>query len=255
LWAFTFLTLLVFVALPSAVFTQEKTPTAEQVAEGVILFYGSRPELAHIRRNGVERGRITRATEDGRAEEIAYERRFVRGETVDKDKVRLDQKLPTMEYSLIYNNGQTFGIINGATFTPRQDAMQNFLSQQWHDLDTLLRYKENNSTLNLVGKDKQQGVDLYVLDVTDKDKRRTRFYISAKKLRVLWLEYEEPSTDGGAAIKYMKRFYDYRPAQRTLVPFRTVLYENGKQTQESRILTVTYGLKMPDDLFQNPTSG
>jgi hypothetical protein len=36
------------------------------------------------------------------------------------------------------------------------------------------------------------------------------------------------------------------------VPFRTVLYENDKQTQETRLLTVTYGIKMEDALFQNP---
>ena len=34
--------------------------TAEQVVESVILIYGSRPGLEQIRRNGVERGKITR---------------------------------------------------------------------------------------------------------------------------------------------------------------------------------------------------
>ncbi|HEX8140152.1 MAG TPA: hypothetical protein VF544_21495 [Pyrinomonadaceae bacterium] len=226
--------------------------TAEQVAETVILFYGSREALKQIRRNGLERGRVTRINAEGRTEESSYERRFIRGESSDKDKIRLDQKLPTQEYSLVYGSGSTFGISNGSAFTPRQDITVDFLSQMWHDIDALLRYKENGSTISLVGKDKQKNLDLYVLDLTDKEKRRTRYFISSKSFRVLWLEYEEPGPTGGAPVKYKRTFHDYRYAQGTLVPYRTVLLENERQTQETRLLTITYGVKMEEALFQNP---
>jgi len=230
----------------------QKNFTAEQVAESAIFIYGTRPVLEQIRRNGVERGRITRYTGDGKVEEATYERKFIRGESSDKDKIRLDQKMPTMEYSLVYGGGPLWGIINGAAFTPRQDAVETFLSQQRHSIETLLRYKENGSTLVLVGKEKQKGLDLYVLDVVDKDKRSTRYYISAKSLHVLWLEYEEPSTATATKVKYTKKFFDYRYAQSTLIPYRTLLLEDGKQTQETHILTVTFGIKLDDSLFQNP---
>lgn len=229
----------------------QKTLTAEQVSELTVLVYGSRPVLAQIRRNGVERGRITRFTTDGKTEQATYERRFIRGESADKDKIRLDQKMPTMEYSLIFGEGRLWGVINGAAFTPRQDAADAFLSQHRHSIESLLRYKENGATINLVGKDKQKGLDLYVLDLTDKDKRTTRYYISARTFHVLWLEYEE-ANPGAARLKYSKRFSDYRYAQSTLVPYRTILMEDGKQTQETRILTVTFGVKVDDTLFKNP---
>ena len=237
-------------AIPAA--DQEKSFTAEQVAESTIFVYGSRPVLEQIRRNGLERGRITRFTSDGKTEEAMYERRFVRGENSDKDKIRLDQKMPAMEYSLIYGEGRLWGLINGAGFTPRQDAATTFLSQHHHSIDTLLRYKENGSTITLSGKDKQKGLDLYILDLVDKDKRSTRYYISVKTLHVLWLEYEEPSAPGAPPIKYTRKFLDYRYAQSTLVPYRSVLLEDGKQTQETRILTVTFGIKIDDSLFKNP---
>ena len=69
--------------------------------------------------------------------------------------------------------------------------------------------------------------------------------------------YEETPPDQTTPVKYMKRFYDYRYAQSTLVPYRTVLTVDGKQTLETRILTVTYGVKMEDATFQSPdaTSG
>lgn len=225
--------------------------TAEQIVESVILIYGTRPGLDHIRRNGIERGKITRFNTEGNAEEANYERRFIRGENLDKDKIRLDQKIASLEYSLIFGEGKLFGLINGAAFTPKQDAMASFISQHHHSIDSLLRYKECGATLTLVGKDQQKGLDLFVVDITDKDKRKTRYYISAKSLRILWLEYEE-GIPGGSLVKYTKKFLDYRPVQQTLVPYRTVLFEDGRQSQEVRVLTITYGIKIGDDVFKSP---
>ena len=233
---------------PVKVDKNTKTYTAEQIAESAIFIYGSRPVLQQIRRNGVERGRITRLANDGKMEEATYERVFVRGDTLDNDKIRLDQKMPTLEYSLIFGGGQLWGMINGAAFTPRQDAAAAFMSQHRHSIEALLRYKETGATVKLIGKDKQKGLDLYVLDLIDKEQRTTRFYVSAKTLHILWLEYEE------RGAKFSKRFADYRYAQSTLVPFRTILLEDGKQTQETRILTVTFGVKVDDALFKNPSA-
>ena len=225
--------------------------TAEQIVESVILIYGTRPGLDQIRRYGVERGRITRFPTGGSPEEANYERRFVRGESLEKDKIRLDQKLPTMEYSLIFGEGKLWGIINGAAFTPRQDTAANFISQHHHSIDSLLRYKECGSTLTLVGKEQQKGLDLYVVDLVDTEKRKTRYYISAKTLRVLWLEYEE-GAPGGVPVKYQRKFLDYRLVQQTLAPYRIVLLEDGRQSQETRVLTITYGVKVSDSIFKNP---
>ena len=225
--------------------------TAEQIVESVILVYGTRPALDHIRRNGIERGKITRFNPEGNPEETNYERRFVRGENLDKDKIRLDQKLPTMEYSLIFDDGKLWGLINGASFTPRQDATADFISQHHHSIDSLLRYKECGSTISLVGRDQQKGLDLYVIDLADKEQRKTRYYISARSLRVLWLDYEE-GIPGGIPVKYTRKFLDYRVVQQTLVPYRIVLTANGRESQETRVLTITYGVKVSDSIFKNP---
>jgi hypothetical protein len=225
--------------------------TVEQVVESVILVYGSRAALDHIRKNGVERGKITRFNAQGTAEETNYERRFIRGENLDSDQIRIDQKLPTMEYSLVYGKGKLFGIINGAAFTPRQDAVDSFLDQHHHSIDTLLRYKECGATVTLIGKDQQKGLDLFLVELVDKEKRKTRYYISARTLRILWLEYED-QVPGGNSVKYMQKFLDYRPVQQTWVPYRTVLFEDGRQTQETRVLTITYGIKLDDTIFKSP---
>lgn len=244
----------VFVGRPAGA-QDSKNFTAEQIAEGVIAVAGigfGRAVLNQIRRNGIERGRSTRMGQDGRAEESRYELRFVRGDKPEKDKFRIDNKTPQAEYSLIFGEGKVFGIINGSPFTPRAEASADFISQQAHSIDALLRYKENESKLASAGKDKYQGIDVYVLDLTDKANRNTRYFVSAKSFRVLWLEYEDTPPGASTPVKYKKRFYDYRVAQNTQVPYRTVLTEDGKQTLETHILTVTYGVKMEDSLFKNP---
>jgi hypothetical protein len=237
-----------------------KNPTGEQVAETVIAVYGQgfgRQVLWQVRRNGVERGRTTRLNTEGKPEEITFEHRFIRGENFAKDKMRLDQKLPTMEYALIYNQGSIFGIINNTPFTPREQTASEFLAPSHHGIDALLRYKENGSTVTFVTKDKQKGIDLWVVDLEDKEKRKTRYYVSANPdvrltARVLWLEYEEPGAAGAEPVKFRRTFHEYRYAQSTLVPFRSVLYANGRQVEETRVQTVTYGIKMDDSFFKNP---
>ncbi|MDX6613154.1 MAG: hypothetical protein QOD75_2340 [Blastocatellia bacterium] len=229
--------------------------TAEQVVESVIAIYGfggGRAVLNQVRRNGVERGEITRMGSDGRTETAEYSFRFIRGENADKDKFRVDQKSPTLEYALVFNGGQTWGVMNGASFVPRQEATKGFLAQQRRGLDALLRYKENGSTIAMVNREKQKGLDLFVVDLTDKDKLRTRYFVSAKSLRVLWLEYDEPGADANTPVKIMVKFSDYRYAQNTLSPKHTVTLEDGKQTQEITVKTITYGVKLEDSLFKNP---
>ena len=231
---------------------EPKNFTAEQVAELAILAAGSRPVLTQIRRNGIERGRSSRMGQDGRIEETKYELRFIRGDKSEKDKIRIDNKSPQSEYSLVSGEGKLFGIINGSPFTPRAEAVADFIAQQAHSIDALLRYKENESKVISAGKDKHLGVDVYVIDLTDKANRKTRYFISAKYFRVLWLEYEETPPGASTPVKYAKWFHDYRFAQSTWLPYRTVLLEDGKQTIETRISTVTYGVKMEDSMFQNP---
>jgi hypothetical protein len=166
--------------------------------------------------------------------------------------VRLDQKTPSLEYSLIYGDGRLWGIINGSSFVPRADAASTFRSQQRHSIDSLLRYKENGSTVNMIGREKQKGLDLYVLELVDKDKQSTRYYISAKTFQVLWLEYQESTEGSNTPLKYTRKFLDYRLVQSTRVPYRTLLLEEGRETQETRILTITYGVKIDEGIFKSP---
>jgi hypothetical protein len=224
-----------------------KNLTADQVVEFTILYYGlpsGREKLNQIRKTTFERGRMTFTAADGSTTSSNYQRFIIRADTLDKEKVRLDQEFPSARYAMVRAEDKIYGLVNNTVFTPREDAVRTFENQLVHGLEALLRYRENGSTITLAPKEKVYGVDYYVVDVTDKQARKTRFYISAKSFRVMMLTYED------SGIKYRRKFYDYKYAQGTLVAFRTVLWADDKQVEESEIGTITFGQKVDEELFK-----
>lgn len=223
-----------------------KNPTAEQIAETTIFIYGfggGRVVLNQIRKTAIERGRTNVVNAEGRMERASYRKWTTRGDTLAKEKIRIDNEFPTARYSLVYADEKTFGIFDFQAFTPREDASRAFHNQIFYGLDTLLRYKENESKLELVGKEKIGGVEFHMVDVLDKQNRRARFFISVKSFRIMMLEYEDEG------VKYRRKYYDYNAAQGTLVPFRSVLYAGDRIVEETDIGTVTYGQKIDDNMY------
>lgn len=223
-----------------------KNVTAEGVAESAILLYGGfagRGNLNQIRKTTLERGKMVITNDDGTVDNANYQRWIVRGESLEKEKNRFEQEFPNTKFSLIYDGEKTFGVINNTIFSPQESALNSFQHQIWHGLEALLRYKENGSKLELAGKDKLMNVEFYILDVTDKQNRKTKFYVSVKTLRVMMLEYEAGGT------KYKRKFYNYNYSQGTLVPYRTVLWAGDKQIEETDIRTITFGQKVDDVMF------
>lgn len=224
-----------------------KPVTADQVVESAIVFYGfpaGRPTLNQIRKTTFERGKTTTTNAEGKIESGSYQRWIIRGDSLEKERVRVDTDTPGSRFSLVYNEGKIFGIFNNSVFPPRADLARSFENSMYRGLEGMLRYKENESKVELAGKEKIFGVEYYFIDVTDKKDRKTRYYVSVKTFRVMMLTYEE---DG---ISYRRRFYNYNYAQGTLVPYRTTLTANEKLIEETEIGTITFGQKVDEELFK-----
>lgn len=222
------------------------TYTAEQIVVSSQFIYGlggGKAILDQIRKTTFERGKAMVADVDGKMINVSYQRWVKRGEKLASDNIRLELDYPNARYSMLYADSKISGIYNDTVFSPREDAVKSFENQNVRSIDALLRYKENESTIEVGEKQKLMGVDFYVIDMTDKDGRKTKYYISVRSLRVMMLEYEE----GG--VKFTRRFYDYRYAQGTLVPYRTVLLQGDKVIDEFNVGTITFGQKVDDGLF------
>ena len=221
-----------------------QNPTAEMIAETAIVAYAGRREILNqIRKTTFERGRTTITNPNGQTVNATYQKWILRGDQPGSEKIRLEQDLPEARYSLVRTPAKIFGIYNESAFQPREDAVRGFEDQIYHSIDALLWYKENGSNLVLVGKDKILGVEYHLLDLTDKNGRKTRYYVSTKYYRVMMLDYESQG------VKYTRRFGDHRVAQGTLVPYRTVLMSGDRVIEESHIGTVTFGQKVDEGLF------
>ncbi len=236
-------------ATPDKTVATTKLATAEQIVEASLIFAyaypGGRATLNQIRKTTLERGKATFTSADGKIEQSTYQRFVIRAVTLDKEKIRLDQEFSNARYSLVFAGQKVYGIFNNSVFEPREDASKSFENQIVHGIEALLRYKENESKIEMApAKEKIMGVDYYVIDLTDKKERETRYYLSAKTFRIMMLTYE----DGG--VKYRRKFYDYNNAQGTLVPYRTVLWADDKQVEETNIGTITFGQKVDDELFK-----
>ena len=233
-------------ARPQTVKEAMANPTAETITETALFVYalaGGRPVLDQIRKTTIERGKTTVPNGDGKMETANYQKWVIRGTSLDKEKLRIDHDFPSVKYSLIFNQERTFGVHEGNPFTPVDATSKAFQNQLFRGLDGLLRYKENGSTITLIGKEKVMAVEFHIIDVTDKLGRKTRYYVSAKTFRVMMLEYEDEGR------KFKRKFYDYNYAQGTLVPYRTVLYDGDKMIEETFVGTVTFGQKVDESLF------
>lgn len=219
---------------------------AEQVVESAVIIYGlgaGRQVLDQIRRTTFERGKLRTRNATGSMDNSNYQRWVIRGASSSKDKVRWEQELPAARYSMMHVDERIFGIFNDSVFTPQDAAVRSFEHTMFRGIDTLLRYKENESKIELLGREKQLGVEYYVIEVTDSKDRKTKFYVSVRTFRVMMLEFEE------LGVKYKKKFYDYRYAQGTLVPYRTVVWADDREVEETTVGTITFGQKVDEGMF------
>lgn len=228
-------------------FDPTKPLTAEQLVEVASFVYGGgggKATLNQIRKTTFERGRLSAVNAEGKMENGTYQRWIIRGETLAKEKVRFDQDLPSGRFSLVNNGEKVFGVFGSTYFAPRPDVAKAFENTIFHGLEVFLRSKENESKVVLAGKEKILGVEYHLVDITDKEGRSTRFFVSVKSFRVMMLTYED---DG---IKYRRKFYNHNLAQGTLVPFRTTLTANDKLIEESEVGTITFGQRVDEELFK-----
>ncbi|MEZ5307390.1 MAG: hypothetical protein R2684_09620 [Pyrinomonadaceae bacterium] len=219
---------------------------ARQVVESSILFYSNfrgRKGMDQIRKTAVEFGKLEIAGPTGSMMNIEYERRQLRGDSLGSTKIKFDQSLPNIRYSLVYDGGRVFGVSNGTTFDPRSDAVKSFTDREMRSIDALLRYNESDGKIDFARDEKILGVEYYVIKLDSPKSGTVEYFVSKKSFRVMMLDYKE---DG---VNYRRKFYSYDYAQNMLVPYKTVLWAGDKKIEEQVITTVTFGQDFTDDIF------
>jgi hypothetical protein len=244
---------------------QEATPQvqltpAETIAEFVIIAYGTRAALQVARANIQEEGTIKLVTETGNITGN-YNLRQSRREKSSQDLLRVDLELTVPEtpsnkpikYIIAYNGASVWSAQNDQYRNPAPEAEAAFQAQLTHDYTSLLRYKEDGSTLEMKKPETVVGVECNVLEMTSPDGSKTTYWISAKTYRILHLEYLLPLAQGQKPIKYRVSYFytPFRVIQNTLVPTRRVMTQDGKLVQEVTITQFNYSSKFDAEIFQH----
>ncbi len=241
-----------------------KLTPAEVIAEYAIFAYGGRKALTEARSSIQEGGTIRLATDQGDITGT-YNLRQMRGEKSWQDLLRVDLDLtppeearkagapPSIKYIVAFNGATVWSAQNNQYQTPRPEVEAAFRAQLSHDYTTLLRYKEDGSTLEMVGPETVVGVETNVIDLTTTTGEKTRFWISKKFYRVVHIEYEVKLSDDQQPVKYRISYYytPYKIVQNTLVPTRRVTHQDGKLVQEVQLDNINYSAKFEPDIFQH----
>ena len=235
---------------------------AEAVVETAILVHGGRAALKTARSAVREEGTIRLATDDG---EISgsYVLRSIRKDKSWEDLLRTDLELntpentrsssaqATLKYVVGYNGASVWAARNGQYITAQPQTELAFKAQLIHGYDTLLRYKEDGSKVELVGSETVVGVDTNVIDLTTPNGDKTRYWLSKKFYRVLHLEYELTLPKSDKPTKFHVSFFPpLKVVQNTLVPARRVTTQDGKFAQEISLTNITLSAKLNPEIFQ-----
>ena len=239
-----------------------KLSPVETIVELTIIAYGGRKQLETVRAAIQEEGTIRLVTDQGDLTGD-FSLRSMRREKSWQDLLRVDLILSPpgtearpgtgVKYTIGFNGASVWSAQNNQYITPKPDADASFRAQLTHEYMALLRYKEDGSKIELVGPETVVGVDTNVVDLTNPNGEKTRFWISSKTYRILHAEYELKRSDSQTPTKYRVSYYytPFRVVQNTLVPVRRAMMQDGKLVQEIILNNITYSAKLDPEIFQH----
>jgi len=242
-------TLLLFA---SAAGGQKPTPKPEDVAERSNAAYGSRIAIYGIQRNGVIKSNVKLLSPDGVREGVATNK-FIRKPKLAEDMLMLNLELGQSRYAIGFDGTKGWILSNDEIQDPPDPGtMDAFRKAHLHSYETFLRFKENEAKLEYAGsKQFSPNNELDLVDLTLPDGTKTRYEISRKTGRIIYLDYDErPINTESKSVKYRLYFKDFRVIQQTLVPFEIQVFRDGVLAEERKLLEVAYNVQLDEAAFK-----
>ena len=227
----------------------EKNPKPEDVVERTILAYGSRAALYAVQRNGTLRALVKFVSPEGTREGKSVTK-FIRKEKLKDDLRIIELDFPGTRYMLGFDGKDIWSILDGEIQKPGEDVIKAFRSGHEHSYESLLRYKENNSKIEYVGNTKLLNLEIDIIDLISPEGVRTRYEVSRKSGRILYLNYEEKPNEKAEPIKYRLNFKDFRVIQNTLSPYETLVFQDGKLVEERKIVEAVFNVQLKEEAFK-----
>jgi len=164
----------------------DKIPKPEDVVERAIAFYGSRAGIYTVQRNGTLRALVKLYTPEGKREGKSVTK-FIRKEKMKDDLLMIDLDFPDTRYIVGFDGKDVWSINNGEIQVLSNEAAKALRAAHEHSYEALLRYKENDGKLEYVGSTKLGTLEMDIIDLTLPGGARTRYEISRKSGRIIYL--------------------------------------------------------------------
>jgi hypothetical protein len=237
-------------AAPLAAVCAQKTPKVEDLVERSIASYGTRAALYQVQKNGILRAQVKLFGADGAAREGRSVTKFIRKPKLLEDLVLIELELPETNFTIGFDGQKTWAVHNGERQEPSPELTNAFRAAYAHSYEALLRYKETGSQVEYVTTNKIGTLELDVIDLVAPDGQRTRYNVSRRSGHILALEYETKPTPEAKPNKYRLTFSDFQVIQNSLVPYKTVVYENEVKVEERKIVEVAYNVQLEEKAFR-----
>jgi hypothetical protein len=234
---------------PIAPVRADKIPKPEDVVERAIAFYGSRAALYTVQRNGTLRALVKLFTPEGKREGKSVTR-FIRKEKMKDDLLMIDLDFPDTRYIVGFDGKDVWTINNGEIQAMSNEAAKALRAAHEHSYEALLRYKENDGKLEYIGSTKLGTLEMDIIDLILPSGVRTRYEISRKSGRIIYLNYEDKKDEQSEPVKYRIYFKDFHIIQNTLVPYEIVVYQNGKVVEERKVVEAAFNVQLDEKAFK-----
>lgn len=228
------LLLAVLVYLPASA---QNAPTVEEIVAKNIQARGGMSKLAAIKTS-----RATYATEeDGKPVRLVELHKR-------PNKLRRDIAFAGNTIVFAYDGNSAWQFDSrgkGATTTPPDLARE---LKEEADIDgPLVNYKEKGNTIELVGKEKLNGVDVYNLKITLKEGQVRNLYLNGRS----FLEVRETGfwEQAGKRVDYVTVYKNYRPVQGVLFPFLIEQKNGDEENQSTYLRKIEVNVPIADSFF------
>lgn len=232
--------------------TGQKTQKPEDIAEKAIYAYGSRVAVYGIQRNGIIKSQLKLVTPNGVREGQATSK-FIRKQKLTEDLLMLRLEFGQNRFVIAFDGKEGWTQNNAEIDNPPSaETIAAFRNAHAHSYETLLRYKENEAKVEYAGSRAfSPNNELDLIDLTLPDGTKTRYEVSRKSGRIIYLEYDDrPLGPEAKPIKYRIYFKDFRVIQQTLVPYEIQVFRDGVLSEERKLVEVAYNVQLEESAFK-----
>jgi hypothetical protein len=244
-----FLLLVIIAASSGEVSAQKKNPKPEDIVERSILAYGSRAAIYGVQRTGRVGALVKFHTPDG-IREGRSTLKFLRKQKMSEDLLMIELDMPDTKYMIGFDGTETWSVHDGQAQKPGPEEVKALRSAHEHSYDAILRYRENNSKLEYVSNKNFGVLIIDIVDLVTPEGVRTRYEISRKTGRILYLDYEDKSDPKADPVKYRINFKDFRPVQNMYIPYETVVFKDGALVEERKIVEAAFNVQLDENAFK-----